>query len=286
MSDNKDKDEGKPQRPARRMFLKGAGGAVLAMPFLESLLPRTASGQAMTPPKRFIVLKSFSTQLIQDWYPHFTGNGYQLHDSKYSGDKADGTTLLTQKLVSGKNYTWAPLADFQTTTGISGILGPALNPFLSKLTLIRGLDFLPTVNHNYGALLGNFGSCTAATPCDADSIADVPTIDQVMAYSSKVDPSTPGLRYLHISQGVTDSMSYSNLGMSGGAVQQLKARTNPLDAFNDVFGGMPAGGGRASEHRAGGGDLGAPQGTRAAARAALQRADRLLRLVLGTDAAR
>ena len=33
-------------------------------------------------------------------------------------------------------------------------------------------------------------------------------------------------------------MSYSNLGMTGGAVQQLKARTNPLDAFNDVFGGF------------------------------------------------
>jgi hypothetical protein len=242
MSDN-DEPKAKRQRPARRMFLKGAGGAVLAMPFLESLLPRKAAGQAMTPPKRFIALKTFSTQLIQEWYPRFTGNGYQLHDSKYSGDKADGTTLLTQKLVSGKNYTWAPLADFQTATGISGILGPALNPFLPKLTLIRGLDFLPAVNHNYGALLGNFGSCTAATPCDADSIADVPTIDQVMAYSNKVYPSTPGLRYLHISQGVTDSMSYSNLGMSGGAVQQLKARTNPLDAFNDVFGGMPAGGG-------------------------------------------
>ena len=114
------------------MFLKGAGGAVLAMPFLESLLPRTASGQAMTPPKRFIALKTFSTQLIQEWYPRFTGNGYQLHDSKYSGDKADGTTLLTQKLVSGKNYTWAPLADFQTTTGISGILGPAVASTVSS----------------------------------------------------------------------------------------------------------------------------------------------------------
>jgi hypothetical protein len=220
----------------RRTFLKGAGGAVLAMPFLESVLPRTAAAQTMTPPKRFIVLKSFSTQLIQEWYPRFTGNGYQLKDSKYSGSKADGTTLLTQKLVTGKNYTWAPLTDLQTANGISGILGPALNPFLSKLTLIRGLDFLPTVNHNYGGLLGNFSSCTAATPCDADSLADVPTIDQVMAYSPKVYPSTPGLRYLHISQGVTDSMSYSNLGMAGGAVQQLKARTNPLDAFNDVFG--------------------------------------------------
>ena len=59
------------------------------------------------------------------------------------------------------------------------------------------------MNHNYGGLLGNFSSCTAATPCDADSLPDVPTIDQVMAYSSKVYPPTPGLRYLHISQGVT-----------------------------------------------------------------------------------
>ena len=194
----------------RRMFLKGAGGAVLAMPFLESLVPRQAAGQTVTPPKRFIVLKSFSTQLVQEWYPRFTGNGYQLKDTKYAGSsKADGTTLLTQKLVSGKNYTWAPLTDFQTSTGISGILGPALNPFLPKLTLIRGLDFLPTVNHNYGGLLGNFSSCTAATPCDADSLTDVPTIDQVMAYSTKVYPTTPGLRYLHISQGVTNSMSYS-----------------------------------------------------------------------------
>jgi hypothetical protein len=227
----------------RRTFLKGAGGAVLAMPFLESLAPRPATGQTVTPPKRFIALKSFSTQLVQEWYPRFTANGYQLKDAKYAGSsKADGTTLLTQKLVSGKNYTWAPLTDFQTATGISGILGPALNPFLSKLTLIRGLDFLPTVNHNYGGLLGNFSSCTAATPCDADSLTDVPTIDQVMAYSTKVYPATPGLRYLHVSQGVTNSMSYSDLGMKGGAVQQLSARTNPLDAFNDVFAGFTSGG--------------------------------------------
>jgi len=226
----------------RRRFLKGAGGAVLALPFLESLAPRRAAGQTATPPKRFIALKTFSTQLVKEWYPAFTGNGYQLKNSKYSGSKADGTTLLTQKLVSGKNYTWAPLTDFQTSTGISGILGPALNPFLSKLTLIRGLDFLPAVNHNYGGLLGNFSSCTAATPCDADSLTDVPTIDQVMAYSTKVYPSTPGLRYLHISQGVDNSMSYSDLGMKGGSIQQLKARTNPLDAFNDVFAGFTSGG--------------------------------------------
>jgi hypothetical protein len=232
-------------RPSRRTVLRGAAGALLALPFLESLAPRTAAGQTATAPKRFIVLKSFSTQLVKEWYPSFSGNGYQLHDAKYSGSKADGTTLLSQKLVSGKNYTWAPLADLKTSNGLSGILGPSLNPFLPKLTLIRGLDFLPAVNHNYGGLLGNFSSCTAATPCDADSLKDVPTIDQVMAYSSKFYPNTPALRYLHLSQGVTDAMSYSDLGMPGSQVQQLKTRANPLDAFNDVFGTAPAGSGTA-----------------------------------------
>ena len=42
------------------------------------------------------MLKSFSTQLISSWYPTMSGNGYQLHDDVYGGNKADGTTLLSQ----------------------------------------------------------------------------------------------------------------------------------------------------------------------------------------------
>jgi hypothetical protein len=222
---------------SRRFFLRGAGGALLAMPLLESLLPKRAGAQALAPPKRLIVVKSFSTQLIKQWYPAFSGAGYVLKDAKYTGSKADGSTLLTQKLAGGP-YTWANLRDFQTATGISGILGPKLNPFLDKLTLIRGLDFLPSVNHNFGGLLGNISSCTNATPCDADSLMDVPTIDQVLAYSPKFYQAAPGLRSLHISQGVVDSMSYSDGGQTGGPIEQLKARTNPLDVFNDLFAGV------------------------------------------------
>jgi len=222
---------------SRRLFLRGAGGALLALPFMQSLLPKAAGAQAMTAPKRLIVFKSFSTQLIKQWYPTFSGNGYALKDSKYSDSKADGSTLLTQKLAGGP-YTWAPLSDLKTDSGISGILGAKLNPFLDKLTLIRGLDFLPTVNHNFGGLLGNFSSCTKATPCDADALPAVPTIDQVLAYSPKFYQSAPGLRSLHISQGVGDAMSYSDGGKAGGAVEQLKTRTNPRDVFNDLFAGV------------------------------------------------
>jgi hypothetical protein len=220
----------------RRTVLRGLGGAALTMPLLSSLAPRGAA--AAPAARRFIVIKSFSTQLISDWYPSFQGNGYVLHDARYGGSsKADGTTLLSRPIAGAGGYTWAPLAELQTDGGLSGILGPALNRFTPKLTLIRGLDFLPSVNHNYGGLLGNYGSCTRATPCEADKLARVPTIDQVMAYSKKVYPQAPALRSLHLSQGVTDAMSFSDLGIAGGAVQQLKTRTNPLDAFGDVFGG-------------------------------------------------
>ena len=147
---------------SRRNFLRGAGGALLAIPFLESIATKEAL--AAEAPRRLIVLKSFSTQLISEWYPTMSGNGYQLHDAVYSGNKADGTTLLTTPLGGGP-YTQAPLAELQGDSGISSILGPALNPFLSKLTLIRGLDFLPAVNNNYGGILGNYSSCTNATPC-------------------------------------------------------------------------------------------------------------------------
>jgi len=44
------------------------------------------------------------------------------------------------------------------------------------------------------------------------------------------------VRSLHLSQGIVDTMSYSDLGIAVGEVKHLQARTNPLDAFNDVFG--------------------------------------------------
>lgn len=219
---------------SRRLFLGAVGGTLVALPALNSLLPRSATAAGSVDPKRFICMKSFSTQLIKSWYPTMNGNGYQLRDAVHGGSKADGTTLLTTPLGGGP-YTQAPLRDFESANGISEILGPKLNPYLDKMMLIRGLDFLPAVNHNFGGLLGNFSSCTNATPCEADSLADVPTIDQVLAYSSKFYSQTPALRALHVSQGVEDAMSYTNYGDPGAAVEQMKARTNPLDVWTDLF---------------------------------------------------
>lgn len=221
-------------RVSRRLFLGGAGGILVALPVLDSLTPRTAQAAGSTDPRRFICMKSFSTQDIKSWYPRLSGNGYQLKDDVYGGSKADGTTLLTAPLGGGP-YTQAPLSDFKTPDGISKIIGAGLNAYLDKMMLIRGLDFLPSVNHNFGGLLGNFSSCTNATPCTADSLKDVATIDQVLAYSSKFYADTPAVRALHVSQGVEDAMSYTNYGDPSAPVEQMKTRTNPLDVWNDLF---------------------------------------------------
>jgi hypothetical protein len=212
----------------RRFFLQGAGGFTLALPVLSSLLRgNEARGADSGAPLRFIAIKSYSTQKIVDWYPTFSGNGYELRDS---GDKADGTTMLHQQLGSTP-YHWAPLGDF-AAPGVSTILTEALNPFLDRMLLLRGLDFLPTTNHNEGGMLGNF---QASDDPAAQALTPVPTIDQVLAYSPKVYPSTPIARSLHLAPGGANTCSFTDGGVMGAAVEQVQGHQNPLSAWNQIF---------------------------------------------------
>lgn len=242
-------------RTTRRMLLQGTAGAVLATPWLGSLLPRGARA-ATSAPRRFIAIKSYSAQNIVDWYPTFTGGDYVLRDVVYprnqippvdippaglmspkTNGRADGTTHLTRSLVAGKPYTWAPLADF-SQAGVSRILGTAFNPHLSKMLLLRGLDFIPDTNHNDGGMLGNYAGCDGA----AASLPHVPTIDQVLAYSKAFYPTPPALRSLHLSPGNANSISYTDDGVRGGKVRQVQARTDPRLAFYDAFSTTPLAG--------------------------------------------
>ena len=234
------------QRLKRRMFLHGAGGALLALPWLPSLLSREAHAQSAAP-RRFVAIKSYSTQNIRDFYPSRAVSGYTLRN--YGGDesgggngKNDGTLALKQALAessgrhsNGNEYTgaWAPLSDF-ADGGVSNILGEHLNPYLDKLLLLRGLDFLPDTNHNDGGILGNYAGGSIAD--GASSIEEFQTIDQVLAYSSKFYPTVPrGTRSLHLSPGRTNTFSYTRSGSSGGSIEQMIADTNPKAVFDRLF---------------------------------------------------
>jgi len=59
---------------SRRHLLKGAGGLVVGLPFLEALAPRTARAQAAPPPKRFIGVYHPNGVFTPQWFPTAGGS--------------------------------------------------------------------------------------------------------------------------------------------------------------------------------------------------------------------
>ncbi|MBX7116127.1 MAG: DUF1552 domain-containing protein [Myxococcaceae bacterium] len=215
----------------RRMFLFGAGGAALGIPFLPSLLPRTANAQTMVQPKRFIAMKSQSGQIAKEWYPSTVPTGYRLRDAVFpdTNGKKDGTTFLHTALPENSKYAWAPLTDFAVGgAGISNLIGPSLNPYLGKMNLIRGMDFLIGCSHNYGVYFGNPNSYGNGLPA-------APTIDRVMAYSPSFYETAPRLRALDVGTGSPEGFSYTDYGMKGGPVQQVSFFLDPKQAWDATF---------------------------------------------------
>jgi hypothetical protein len=224
------------RRVGRRIFLGSAGGAFLGLPFLESLLPRTLSAQTAPVTKRLVGILSCSGQYVTDWFPTSTPTGYQLRDQAYGGPRADGTTAL-HDAVPGTSYKWAPLADF-ASTGISNVIPTALTPYLPKMNLLRGLDLLQGTSHGQGMLLGNLASCASKDQFTSRGLGEMPTIDQVLAYSPKFYGAMPKARALAMATASPESVSYTNYGMSAGKIEQISAYLEPQNIWDDLFKGF------------------------------------------------
>ena len=229
---------------SRRLFLQGAGGACLSLPWLASLVSTKANA---APPgsQRFIGIKTWNVPPVRRWHPTTTGLAGNYSVRPYSVNTAgqDGTTILQQQIAEPTgtaNGTYhassAPLSDLISTStsaaGLSEILGPELNPFRDKLLLLRGLTFPANCNHNNGGWLGNFAA--SEQPQNATANA---TMDQVLAYSQHVYPTTPtGPRSLTMAPGGFAAISFSNQGNASLPPQGIPPILNPRDAWDDVFG--------------------------------------------------
>jgi hypothetical protein len=234
----------------RRVFLQGAGGALLALPFLPSLLPRPLwrRAEAAPPaiPRRFIAIKTYNGTPLRAFYPG-SQPGYGTHSG-------DDRIRLTQPLAEatgrhsdGNQYYghWAPLSDF-SANGVSQVFNPSFNRHHDNMLLLRGMDLMPDLNHNHGAILGNFGLRTNGVGGVLPGAQINVTIDQIMARSPNVYASAPlGPRILHLGSR-TNTFSYapSNpsqlLATGRNAVQQAQAFTNPRTAFDAVMNGVPS----------------------------------------------
>jgi hypothetical protein len=232
------------RRIGRRLFLQGAGGVLVGLPVLTSLEPRS-NAQAASSIKRFFSLVTYSGQINKQWYPIHTPSGYQLTDTVFSGFgacpgrpcKQDGTTYLHARLPEDDRYGYAPLTDFQTDEGISTILHQALNPFLEKMTLLRGVDFMSNVGHSSGSpFLGNYNE-SGSEPVRLASAPTV-TIDELMAYSNRFYPTPPAMRALHWACGWASAGSATNYGIPGGPIELVDGYQDPFNVWQQLFMGI------------------------------------------------
>ena len=114
----------------RRRFLRGATGALLALPALPSLVRPVAAEPE--PPRRFVAIKSYSSQRVIDWYPRFQGKGYEVRPFVPGNGKSDGSTICPivlaepherrsdGRMCHGRR---APLTDLARDGRISAVLG-------------------------------------------------------------------------------------------------------------------------------------------------------------------
>lgn len=200
----------------RRNFLRGLGGFVLAIPFLESL-ERTASAATATK-RRFVA---------------FTSN----HGGALGADLHPPQAILTQSQNLGfQSVRRGPLASAYSSTGGVGRLSPILSApatalpsaLVAKMNVLRGLVVPFSSGHQRAGHLGNW----AAANSDSAQVPfpHLPTIDQVMAYSSSFYTATPRMRAM-IALNNAGSWNYQNPTARSGPIGRVSAWTSSRAMF-------------------------------------------------------
>ena len=190
----------------RRLFLRGAGGALLALPLLPSLFRSSvAAAQAVQSQKCFV---------------HFrTPHGGVSTANMWPADSA-----LTQTLTYVHDIRRGPLTATVDGAG-QAVISPALSAstsvltpaLVAKMNILRGLDIPTYMTHNFGGALGYYDANKQAPA------APRATVDQIIAYSPAFYPSVGSVKQRSVSIGnfgLTDPLLFANRH-TGTAVSQL-----------------------------------------------------------------
>ncbi|MEI9942488.1 MAG: DUF1552 domain-containing protein [Pseudomonadota bacterium] len=187
----------------RRIFLKGIGGAALAVPFLSSLAEQQAKAQsAATPPKRLVIFYTHNGCLTDRWFP-------TVEDGPLNA-AALSTTL-------------APLA-----------------PYVSKLLLPRGFRSMngyasgQTIDPHDQAM-GSKLTCAKITE-DSNRYATAASLDHVIAKQINPGGATP----LVLSVGAASTKIKEVLSFSAPNTA-FPANVNPQTVYNQLTGLFKAG---------------------------------------------
>lgn len=155
---------------SRRFFLRSSCGALIGIPFLESLLPRRAWAATAAPPIRYVQVVQTEGMHWDFWYGSL-GKGPMLAGP-------NGVYYHSLSQVSGP---------------MSINLGTAFDGIRGKMNVMRGLDAIGAETHVTGL----------ATTCSASTENGFPlwnlSADQAIAYSSVIYPAgvpNGGTRFL------------------------------------------------------------------------------------------
>lgn len=201
---------------SRRQWLRGAGGAMLAIPLLPSLLPKAA--RAATPPRRFVFVGSrwgrdinrgrfkVNGEARSPWYPH--------------GDPA--------QIVDGVGVT--PLSSISGPDGhISAVFSEAFDDIRDKFSILRGLDGMDIAGNGHGSSMAMTGG--GSYP---GRIGYGYSIDAVMSESRTFYPEVPFLKALRTSVGEEYPASFS-FTSSSGTLARLPSLASPEEVYSSLF---------------------------------------------------
>jgi hypothetical protein len=214
-----DRNEPYVMRLNRRLLLRGAGGALLALPILPSLLTsREAQAQATAPSKCFV---------------HFrTPHGGISTANMWPSDAA-----LTETLPYTHEVRRGPLT--ASSNGANAVISPVLSAnasvlspaLVAKMNILRGLDIPTYMAHNFGGALGYYDA-DKGTPDEPRA-----TVDQLMAHSPAFYPNVDSVRQRSVTVG-KGSGSYGyrtpgvrSSGVSGSAIGGTESSQGLFDTL-------------------------------------------------------
>jgi hypothetical protein len=210
----------------RRMFLRGAAGALLAIPLLPSIFSSDAKAQAFGGPrKRFVAL---GTEHGGIWQSHmYPAQATLTETSSYAGHAIRRGPL--------------ELGSVDGDVGVSQVLRAPSSTFtpglLAKMNLVRGLDVPFYLAHHRGGHLGNYAE-NDGNGADGTTLQQQhrPTIDQLLAWSPAFYGSLDTIleRSLVLGGGGM-SANWSSPSTKTGTVQNLSPENDSLALFSRIF---------------------------------------------------
>lgn len=219
---------------SRRQVLRGVGGFIVALPFLESLAAPRNSRAEEAPPVR----KRFACVM------NFHGN---LRPQTIEWDQP---TPRTEQLFSGHTIRagdLAPRYEGGRVVFSSALQAPSdvlTDRLLRKMNVYRAIDVPFFTDHTTGGPLGNFAR--SGDPSEFRGQDPRETIDSVLGWSNTFYSDLSGVRERVLLVGTRQwenelSWRHSSPASKTGNIEAVRAMTDPGQAWDTLFRGFEPG---------------------------------------------